>query len=131
MAEVNAVSGIGILVQFGTLTLLRSGLGMNYLLATVLAVEAAVLHNFFWHAKFTWADRPAENRLRRLMRFNLSTGAISIVGNRVTMKLLVGVAGVNYFAANLISITACSLVNFAVGDRWVFAILSAEDQRAC
>jgi hypothetical protein len=27
------------------------------------------------------------------MRFNLSTGAISIVGNLVTMKLLVGVVG--------------------------------------
>jgi putative flippase GtrA len=43
----NAVGGIGILVQLGTLTLLRSGLGVNYLLATALAVEAAVLHNFF------------------------------------------------------------------------------------
>ena len=29
----NAVGGVGILVQLGILTLLRSGLGVNYLLA--------------------------------------------------------------------------------------------------
>ena len=127
----NVVGGIGILVQLGTLTLLRSGLGVNYLIATAAAVEAAVLHNFFWHERFTWADRPAGKSVRRLMRFNLSTGAISIVGNLVAMKLLVGVIGVNYFIANLLSITVCSLANFAVGDRWVFAMSSAEDQRAC
>jgi putative flippase GtrA len=47
------------------------------------------------------------------------------------MKLLVGIVGVNYFVANLLSITVCSLANFAVGDRWVFAVLSVEDQRTC
>jgi len=49
----NAVGGVGILVQLGTLTVLRSGLGVNYLLATAIAVEATVLHNFFWHERFT------------------------------------------------------------------------------
>ena len=57
----NAVGGVGILVQLGILTLLRSGLGVNYLLATAIAVEATVLHNFFWHERFTWADRAAPN----------------------------------------------------------------------
>ncbi len=124
----NAVGGIGILVQLGTLTLLRSGLGANYLIATAIAVEAAVLHNFLWHERFTWADRPAGKSIHRLIRFNLSTGAISILGNLLTMKLLVEIARVDYFVANLASITACSLANFTVGDRWVFAISSAKRQ---
>ncbi len=39
---------------FAALTLL---LGPHYLVATALAVEMAVLHNFFWHRRWTWADR--------------------------------------------------------------------------
>lgn len=115
----NAVGAIGIAVQLAALTLLKSVLGLNYLLATGLAVEAAVLHNFFWHERFTWSDRPAKDRLRRLLKFNLTTGLFSIAGNVVFTKLLVS-AGVPYLPANAISIALCSIVNFALNDRLVF-----------
>ena len=102
------------------LTLLKSGLGLNYLLATALAVEATVLHNFFWHERFTWSDRRARTSLSRLAKFNLTTGGLSILGNVVAMKLLLEVAGVEYLAANLLSIAACSILNFFVADRAIF-----------
>ena len=124
----NAVGGVGILVQLGILTLLRSGLGANYLIATAISVEVTVLHNFFWHERFTWADRCEGKSIHRLIRFNLTTGLISILGNLVMMKLLAGVGGLNYFVANLLSITVCSLANFVVGDRWAFAISPVERQ---
>ena len=60
----NAVGTIGIAVQLGALALLTSALRINYLLATGLAVEAAVLHNYLWHELFTWA-RPKSNELPR------------------------------------------------------------------
>jgi putative flippase GtrA len=53
----NLVGAVGILVQFGVLFLLKSVLHFNYLAATGFAVEAAVVHNFFWHERFTWGDR--------------------------------------------------------------------------
>jgi putative flippase GtrA len=53
----NFVGAIGIVVQFGVLFLLKSVEHVHYLVATVVAVEAAVLHNFVWHERFTWADR--------------------------------------------------------------------------
>ena len=56
----NFVGAMGILVQMGILWGLTSGLHLRYLTATALAVEAAVLHNFFWHERWTWADRVAE-----------------------------------------------------------------------
>ena len=115
----NAVGGIGILVQLGTLALLRSGLGLNYLVATAIAVEAAVLHNFLWHERFTWADRPTPNPVKRLLNFNLGTGAFSIVGNVLCTKLLVD-AGIKYLPANAISIALCSIINFFLNDRLVF-----------
>jgi len=116
----NAVGAMGIVVQLVVLTLLKSGLHLNYLVATALAVEAAVIHNFVWHERYTWADRESASRLIRFAKFNLSNGAISIIGNVLLMRLLVGTIGLNYFVANGISIVGCSLLNFVVSDRLVF-----------
>jgi putative flippase GtrA len=118
----NFVGGIGIGVQLAVLTALKSGLHFNYLLATTLAVEAAVIHNFLWHERFTWKDREkTTSSLIRFIKFNLSNGLLSIVGNLGLMKLLVGVFHLNYIAANLVAITLCSLANFLISDRFVFS----------
>jgi dolichol-phosphate mannosyltransferase len=114
----NLVGAVGIGVQLAMLWLLTS-LGVTYLLATALAVETAVLHNFLWHQRFTWSDRSAGPVLR-LLRFNLTTGAVSIAGNLVFMSLLVGEAHLPSVIANLISIGGCSVLNFVISDRWVF-----------
>ncbi len=119
----NVVGGLGIGVQLAALTIFRSWLRLDYLLATGMAVEIAVIHNFLWHERFTWADRPAGRLRRSLIRFakfNASNGAVSIAGNLALMRLLVGEAKWNYVASNVLAIVACSLVNFLLGDRFVF-----------
>ncbi len=119
----NAVGVIGFLVQLAVLWLLVSGLRMNYLLATALAVETAVLHNFVWHERYTWRDRTRAAQggaLGRLLRFNLTTGILSILGNLVMMRVLVGRLAMNYLAANVLTILACSLLNFAASHWLVF-----------
>ena len=166
----NFVGGIGIAVQFVALFLLKSFLHFNYLAATAIAVEAAVVHNFVWHEQFTWADRvqrswraapphssateqSIEKRgfgwpgafsaaikllfslgasalgvlsncngpsLRRFLRFNLTNGAVSILGNLALMKVMVGQGHMNYLLANAIAIALCSLANFLVSEEWVF-----------
>lgn len=116
----NAVGAAGTGLQLAMLAVLRSGLGVDYLLATVLAVEAAVIHNYLWHKRFTWADRVAGSSLARFGKFHVTTGLFSIVGNVVLMRMLVGAAGTNYFLANIVTIVTCSIVNFVVSDRFVF-----------
>jgi len=119
----NAVGGIGIVVQLAALSVFRSWMNLDYLLATGLAVEIAVIHNFLWHERFTWADRPATrwvHSLFRLVKFNASNGAVSMVGNLGLMRLLVGEVKFNYVASNLIAIVVCSLANFLLSDRLVF-----------
>ncbi len=118
----NAVGAIGIGVQLAALALFVSGLGISYLAATALAVETAVLHNFVWHERWTWRDRPAAGGavLFRLVRFNLGNGLVSLIVNLVFMRLLVGQLHFPYLAANLIAIAAGSLANFLVSDWWVF-----------
>ena len=119
----NAVGGIGIVVQLAALSVFRSWLRLDYLMATGLAVEIAVFHNFLWHERFTWADRPANRQMQslvRLAKFNASNGAVSMVGNLGLMRLLVGEMKLNYVASNLVAIVVCSLVNFLLSDRLVF-----------
>jgi putative flippase GtrA len=116
----NAVGAGGIVVQLVTLAGLKSVLGMDYLLATAVAVEAAVVHNYLWHERFTWADRMAEKSWICFVKFNLSTGLFSIAGNVLLMRALVGAVHVNYFVANMVTIATCSIVNFLVSDRFVF-----------
>jgi putative flippase GtrA len=134
----NLVGAMGIAVQFAALFLLKSVLGFNYLTATAIAVEAAVLHNFVWHERFTWAERVGvkttssdgrdgielsqRQSLRRLLRFHLANGTVSIIGNLALMKVMVGLGHMNYLAANAVAITVCSLANFIASERWVFEI---------
>jgi len=119
----NAVGAAGILVQLGVLAGLTTGLGLHYLVATACAVEAAVIHNFLWHQRWTWADRKGGSAAARLLRFNLTTGAVSIFSNLVLMSVLVGWAGLPYLAANLVSIAITSVVNYLLADRLVFTAL--------
>ena len=124
----NFVGGIGIAVQFAVLFLLKAVLGFDYLFATTLAVEAAVVHNFVWHEQFTWSDRVTSDRVRRswrrslarFVRFSVTTGAVSIVGNLALMRVLVGAGHMNYLLANAIAIALCSIANFLMSDEWVF-----------
>jgi putative flippase GtrA len=115
----NLVGAIGICLQLGVLALLTSGLGLNYLISTALAVEAAVMHNFVWHERFTWSDRCRHSRLTRLLKFNGTTGSFSLVGNVIITKLLADV-GCNYVLANATAIVLCSIINFLLNDRLVF-----------
>ena len=118
----NAVSALGFAVQLAVLSILLDGAGVHYLPATVLAVSAAILHNFVWHTAWTWADRHAgrAGHARAFTRFVLSNGVVSLVGNTAIMAVLVGRAGMPPFAANVAAIVCCGVVNFLLADRFVF-----------
>jgi putative flippase GtrA len=81
-----------------------------------------VLHNFYWHRRWTWKDRPDSGVRQRLLRFNLTTGLTSILGNLVAMWLLVGLFRLHPLVAGLLTIAGCPLVNFVVSDQVVFAL---------
>ncbi|HWN99755.1 MAG TPA: GtrA family protein [Blastocatellia bacterium] len=119
-AKFSAVGAGGVAVQTLTLALLLRVGGLHYLVATALAVEASVLHNFFWHRKWTWRDRPQPRWGLMLLRFNLTNGAMSIIANLILMFVFAGLMKLNPNAANLLAIAICSLINFTLSDRVVF-----------
>jgi putative flippase GtrA len=121
----NVVGGGGMIVQLSLLVLLTEGLKIHYLLATLLAVEGAILHNFVWHELWTWKDKRSNSRkalFSRLFRFHIANGTTSLVGNLVLMKLAVGHFQMPILAANLLAIAACSIVNFLLSDSFVFKL---------
>ena len=113
----SAVGLMGIAVQLAALQIFVK-LGMHYLLATGLAVEIALLHNYAWHRKWTWALEA--HVPYRLLRFHVANGLISLISNLLWMRLLTGWLGVPPLAANLIAISATAVLNFVLADRWVF-----------
>jgi putative flippase GtrA len=110
----NAVGMLGSVMQLAVLALLVR-LGWNYLLATAVAVETAVLHNYVWHAHWTWRGRS-----RSLWRFQVSNGLVSLASNLILMRIFTGWAGLPVLWANPLAILCTSLVNFFLSDRWVF-----------
>ncbi len=125
----NFVGAVGIVVQLAVLKILNGGLGLHYQYATVLAVETAVIHNFVWHERFTWVERCGGDFFAtagRLLRFNLSTGLVSILGNLVIMAVMHGRFHLPLIASNIIAIGTCALLNFLVSDHLVFRKLQSE-----
>lgn len=121
----HVVGFIGIIVQLAMLRAMTAWLHMQYLLATALAVEVAVLHNFVWHEQYTWRGRREQLRtsgefLVRLLRFHLSNGRVSIGGNLILMRFLVGLFRIPILVANVVAIGICSLLNFCCAEWWVF-----------
>jgi putative flippase GtrA len=128
----NGVGMVGFALQLALLAVLLR-LGLNYLAATAIAVELTVLHNFAWHERWTWRDRTARTSRAgpstwlgagraRLWRFHASNGLISLAGNLLLMRLLVGLLGLPALPANLLAVLLCALVNFTASDRFVFRV---------
>jgi putative flippase GtrA len=119
----NGVGVLGVGVQLGVLTLLLHGFGLHYLVATAIAVEIAVLHNFIWHQHWTWRDRPSPSAAavaRRLARFHLLNGTVSLFGNLAIMTVLCGTLRIDAVAANVVAIGVCSMLNFVASEVLVF-----------
>jgi putative flippase GtrA len=111
-------------VQLAALAGLITIAGWPYPVATVVAVELALAHNFWWHERWTWADRTAGGRtlLERLARFHASNGVVSVVGNLLTTMCMVEWLGLNAIVANAVSVPLVSAANFLAADRWVFDV---------
>jgi putative flippase GtrA len=118
----NLVGAAGMVVQLGALAVLTRLAPGHYLCASAAAVELTLVHNFVWHLRYTWRDRRGDSAiLAQFVRFHLSNGLVSMLGNLALMHILVAEARLPVLVANGLAILCCSLVNFCLGDHWAFA----------
>jgi putative flippase GtrA len=119
----NGVGALGSGVQLALVALLVRAAGVHYLWATAAGIEAAVLHNFCWHERWTWADRQARSGsgiALRLIRFHAANAVISLAGSLMLTRALTGSLGADPIAANIVSILACGALNFGASEWLVF-----------
>lgn len=126
----NVVAVLGIGVRLLIAWVLVNGLGLHYLVGTTLAIEASILHNFFWHLHWTWGPSgataaggepsPRNHVFVRCVAFHASNGLVSFLGAMVLMPMLVGTLGLHHLVANFIAVCFTGLLNFFLGDRLVF-----------
>lgn len=114
----HAVGLAGIGVQLAAVWWFAAA-GVHTVAATALAVEAAVIHNFLWHRRWTWRelDVPAA---AAFVRFQLTNGLVSLAGNVVIVALLLRRFPLEAVAANAIAVAVCAAVNFLSADLFVF-----------
>ncbi len=111
-------------LQMALLWTLTRCFRLPILAATPAAVEIVVLHNFVWHAKFTWVDRPfrtTREGATALLRFHAGNACISIAGNTILTYFLVQRANIPILPSAALAIAACSVLNFLLADRWVYS----------
>ncbi len=119
----NAVGMGGALVQLCALWTLERFTSLPYIVTIVLAVEIAILHNFVWHEAWTWPGQPVRERGRRLLKFEVGNGFVSIFSNVVLTYFYKEVAGLPLLVANLAAIMTSALLNFWIARAWVFRAL--------
>ena len=69
----------------------------------------------------TWRDRRDSTiPLCQFVRFHLSNGLVSMLGNLFLMRLLVREVRLPLLVSNVIAILCCSVVNFCLGNNWAF-----------
>ncbi|HEY7347157.1 MAG TPA: GtrA family protein [Ktedonobacterales bacterium] len=111
------VGGAGVLVNSGALVLLHQLLSLPLVIASMLAVELSIAHNFVWNDLWTFGKRWLS--WRRFLKFNLiSLGGLVIT----TATLWALVTGLHspYLLANLLGILLATGWNFIINVLWTW-----------
>lgn len=117
MGKFLVVGGLGTLVNTGILVILYHQLHLALVLASVLATELTIGHNYLWNDYWTFGRRGLS--LNRFVKFNVvSLGGQCITV--VTLWMLAQHAGMHYIVANLTGIGLAVIWNFAVNVRWTW-----------
>jgi dolichol-phosphate mannosyltransferase len=125
----NAVGLMGFVLQALTLWALVHWSGLRASISVAIAVLVAVTHNFLWHERYTWRDRPRTERVRRWLSFNASNGVVSLISNIGVTMVLTTLTGLPILASNIIAVVFASLLNFLISDRLVFPAPSPREAR--
>jgi putative flippase GtrA len=122
-AKYALVAALGAGVNSAGLYLFKGVLGLPLVLASVLAIEIAIVHNFVWFRCWAWKDRFAGQRisfLRQLVAYNAVTGAIDLTGNISVLWALTHFFGMHYLIANVLGMIAPPIAKFWLNEKVFF-----------
>lgn len=112
------VGAAGFVVQMTVAALLLRA-GMMPVVATLLAIEAAIVSNHAWHRRWAWRERTHDQPWRlTLLRAHLGAGGTSLVVGTGVVAALSG--RVATLTAQVLAVVVCATVNYLLTDKWVF-----------
>ena len=113
------VGGSGVVVNYLCYWILLEFAGLNHLLASVLATEAAILNNFTFNDLWTFKERRKAKLWFRLLNFHWSRilGLLVTVGS---LYLLVDLMGFDKLVSYIFAIGLGTLTNFLTSDLFVW-----------
>ncbi len=113
------VGAAGVLVNNLALYLLYDLAQIPLLLASSLAVEVSIVHNFVVNNQ--WTFRQDRLTLEKFVKFN----SVSLVGMLITVGVMFGlvtIVGLHYLVANLVGIALATLANFSLNLLWTWGV---------
>jgi putative flippase GtrA len=125
-----AVATLGAAVQ-AVVVVTATIAGCSPVAATVIGIEAAILHNFAWHDRWTWGDRlRREPRAVRLLRYNTAMAGSSLAVGAAVTWLVVSGLGWGVLPANAVAVAVAALANYVASDRVLFRATQASSRRS-
>ena len=104
--------------------MVSAGLHIDYRIASLIAIECAIINNFFWNLRWTFKERTAQKHTPLLLvflKFNLSSGLVALTVNWTLLILGAELLHLPVLLANLIGIALGTAANFLISHFWTFA----------
>lgn len=130
-----SVGTAGSVINIAVFFLLTDLLGLDYRIASVLAIEIRIVCNFFMNLHWTWIElksRPSRDVMRMFVNFNLSSLGLSLLVNWSVTVMLAELTGLNHNLANMGGLLVGnigSIVNFLVSNFLIFKERAAVETR--
>jgi dolichol-phosphate mannosyltransferase len=117
-----AVGVSGIFVNQAVLFYVHDSLKVPLAIASLIAIQIAIINNFIWNRQFTWTDRPMKGFQaikQGLIKFTLVSWVAGTL-NWIILMILSKSFGIHYMIANLAAILVASILNYFLNDLWTF-----------
>jgi len=115
----------GVLINEGTLTLLHRLFDLPVSMAGLIAIELAILNNFYWNSRWTWHDRESDGFFTSLFQYHV----IALTAGSINYTILMALSGTGWIPeiANLAGMAGGVSVNFLGNHFWTFKSLTEEN----
>lgn len=121
------IGALGLAVNTLVLMLLREQTGMPLILASLLAGETALVHNYLLHSAFTFQQRAAN--VRHLVLFH-GMALATLVFASLLLLAFVHFVGLAYPLANVLAVGVASTANYLLIARWLWPTLPVDTEPA-
>lgn len=106
----------GVAIDMGLLYIFHTEWGFALTRSAIVAAEFAILNNFFWNDRWTFADVARQQRslgkaFKRLLKFNLVC-LMGVVLKVLLLNILFNGLGMDAYLANLVAIAIVTVWNF-------------------